>query len=291
MEMMKLYSYGKINLFLDIKGKLQNGYHLIKTVMQSIDIYDEIFLAPINENKIIIECSDSSIPVNEKNTCCKAAFLMKKAYGINSGIYINISKNIPAGAGMAGGSSNAAAVIKGLNSLWKLNLSEEEMCGLGAQIGADVPFCLIGGTCLAEGIGDKITELNDFIWNNILIVKPGFSISTASVYQNLDPGYYNSYIENNMLQHISSNNYEQTARYVSNTLEKVVENFYPETNDIKKIMIDNGAISSIMTGSGSAVFGLFKDNDSLNKAYKIAAEIYPFTFKAKTSKEGVKFID
>ncbi len=289
--MMKLHSYGKINLFLDVKGILQNGYHIIKTVMQSIDIYDEIILIPIYENKIIIESSDSSIPIDEKNTCYKAVLLLKKNYDINTGIHIYLNKRIPAGAGMAGGSSNAAAVIKGLNKMWELNLTEEEMCKVGAQIGADVPFCLIGGTCLAEGIGDKITELNDFIWDNVLLIKPKFSISTAFVYQNLDSDYYNSYSEDDILKHISSYNYEHAAICVSNTLEKVAEKFYPEIAQIKKFMIDTGAISSIMTGSGSAVFALFKNNDSLNKSYQLAAEIYPYTFKVKTSKDGVKFID
>lgn len=289
--MMKLNSYGKINLFLDINGRLQNGYHIIKTVLQSINIYDEITLTPINDNKIIIECSDLSIPINEKNTCYKAALILKKAYGINSGILIHINKKIPAGAGMAGGSSNAAAVIKGLNVMWKLNLSEEEMSGFGAQIGADVPFCLVGGTCLGEEIGDKVTELNDFMWNNILLVKPEFSISTEFVYQNLDPDYYNSYDSSDILKHISLYNHIKAARCVSNTLERVVEKFYPEIKDIKKLMIDNGAISSIMTGSGSAVFALFKDNDSLNKTYQIAKEIYPSTLRSKTCKYGVKFID
>ncbi|MDD4437576.1 MAG: 4-(cytidine 5'-diphospho)-2-C-methyl-D-erythritol kinase [Tissierellia bacterium] len=289
--MIKLNSYAKINLFLDINGKLKNGYHKIKTVMQSIDIYDEIILQPIDDNKIIIECSDLSIPINEKNTCYKAASILKITYGINTGIHISINKNIPQGAGMAGGSSNAAAVLKGLNAMWKLDLSEDEMCSIGAQIGADVPFCLVGGTCFAEGLGDKVTEIDDFVWDNILIVKPGFSISTAYVYQNTAPGYYNSYTSNDILKHISSHNYEHAARCVSNTLERVVEKFHPEINDIKKLMIDNGAVSSIMTGSGSAVFALFKDNDSLNKAYLIAKEIYPSTFKSKTCKYGVEFID
>lgn len=288
---MKLYSYGKLNLFLDIEGKLQNNYHLIKTVMQSIGIYDEIVLNSLNENKIIIECSDTSIPVNEKNTCYKAALLIKNTFDINSGVHIYINKNIPSEAGLAGGSGNAAAVIKGLNTMWKLNLSLEEMCCLGMQIGADIPFCIMGGTCLAEGIGDKVTELNQFTWDNILVIKPEFSMSTAFVYQNLAPDYYNSYFENNILKHISSYDYEKAAMCVANTLEKVVEKYHPEINDIKKFMIENGAISSIMTGSGSAVFGFFKDSASMNRAHEIAVEIYPHTFKTKTVNYGVKFID
>ena len=288
--MMKLHSYGKINLFLDIKGKLQNNYHIIKTVMQSIDIYDEIVLNYLNENKIIIECSNLNIPVNEKNTCYKAALLIKNTFFINTGVHIYINKNIPAEAGLAGGSGNAAAVIMGLNDMWNLNLSIEEMCSLGVQIGADIPFCIVGGTCLAEGIGDKVTELNHFTWNNILIIKPEFSMSTAFVYQNLTSDYHNLYTENNILKYISYYDYDKAAMCVSNTLEKVVEEYHPEINDIKKLMIDNGAISSIMTGSGSAVFGLFKDNTTLSKAYDTAAEVYPLTFITKTVNCGVKFI-
>jgi 4-diphosphocytidyl-2-C-methyl-D-erythritol kinase len=289
--LMKLKSYGKINLFLDVKGKLPSGYHDIVTVIQSIDIYDEITLKPVNEDKIIIECSDLSIPVDESNTCYKAAMVLKDTFGINSGIHIYIDKKIPAGAGMGGGSSNAAAVIKGLNALWKLNLSREELSAIGVRVGADVPFCLVGGTCLAEGIGDKVTDLNDFLWNDILLVKPEFSISTAFIYKNLKSDYYNLYDSSLMLRHLSSHDHESTARSVSNTLEKVVEIFHPQIKDIKGLMIDNGAISSIMTGSGSTVFGLFKDSTSLNKAYDLASGAYPFTFKTKTNKDGVKFID
>lgn len=288
--MLKLNSYGKINLFLDIEGKLQNGYHLIRSVMQSVDIYDEIVLKPLSENKIIIECSDISIPVNENNTCYKAASLLKKTFGINSGIHIYINKKIPSEAGLAGGSGNAAAVIKGLNVLWRINLSEDEMCSLGMQIGADIPFCIMGGTYLAEGIGEKLTKLNDFKWDNILVIKPEFSMSTAFVYQNLPSDYYNSYLNNKILNHIFSYDYENTAISIANTLEKVVEKYHPEINEIKKLMIGNGGISSIMTGSGSAVFALFKDNVSLNKAYQVAAEIYPNTFMTKTTKDSIKFI-
>lgn len=288
---MKLYSYGKINLFLDIEGKLKNSYHLIKTVMQSIDIYDEIALKPLSENTIVIECSDISIPVNEKNTCYKAASLLKERYGINSGIHIYINKNIPSEAGLAGGSGNAAAVLKGLNIMWDLNLSLDELSSLGLQVGADIPFCLRGGTCLAGGIGDRVTDLNPFKWNNILIIKPDFSMSTAFVYQNLPSECYNLHSENKTVQYISSGDHEKAARSLANTLEKVVEKYHPEIKDIKSFMLDRGALSSLMTGSGSAVFGLFKDKDALIKAYNLAAEIYPKVFMAKTIDYGVKLID
>lgn len=286
--MLKLYSYGKINLFLDIEGKLQNGYHLIKTVMQSIDLHDEVILESIDENKIEIECSNESIPVNEKNTCHKAASLIKKMYNINQGVKIKIIKTIPAEAGLAGGSSNSAAVIIGLNKLWKLNISEDNMLKIGLEVGADVPFCLSGGTYLAEGIGEQLTKLNNFLWENILIIKPDFSMSTAFVYNNLLPDNYNSYSDNKILNYIHSYDFRNAALSVNNTLEKVVEQFHPEMNDIKKFMLQNGAISSKMTGSGSAVFGLFESKESLDYAYNNAIKIYPQSFKTRTSSVGVK---
>lgn len=284
--MLKLYSYGKINLYLDIEGKLPNGYHLIKTVMQSISLHDEVYLENNIENKIVIQCNNPNIPLNEKNTCYKAASIIKEIYNIHTGIIIKINKSIPAEAGLAGGSGNSAAVIKGLNMLWNLNLSEKEMLKIGLQVGADVPFCLTGGTYLAEGIGEKLTKLNDFVWNDILIVKPDFSMSTAFVYNNLSPDYYNSYKDNKIINYINSGDFNHAAMSTCNTLEKVVEKVHPELNNIKKLMLENKAVSSLMTGSGSAVFGFFKDKESLDCAYEKIALIYPQSFKTKTNTEG-----
>ncbi|HHZ02889.1 MAG TPA: 4-(cytidine 5'-diphospho)-2-C-methyl-D-erythritol kinase [Tissierellia bacterium] len=289
--MLKLYSYGKINLFLDVEGRLNNGYHLIKSIMQSIDLHDEIVLNPIKENRIIIECSDTSIPTNENNTCYKAARLIKETYSINTGIHIYIQKNIPSEAGLAGGSGNAAAVIKGFNNLWNLNLSLHEMQVIGLKIGADIPFCLVGGTCLAEGIGDKVTEINDFLWDNILIIKPDFSMSTAFVYKNLSPMYYNLYKDNRILDYIVEGNYEEAAICVANTLEKVVEKIHPEINHVKELMINKGALSCIMTGSGSALFALFNNEAEMDEAYIAAKNIFPKVYKTRTVKTGAIFCD
>jgi len=256
--------------------------------MQSIDMHDEIILKSSDKNEITIVCSDPLIPVNEKNTCYKAAAIIKEIYHINSGVIIEINKTIPSEAGLAGGSSNCAAVIRGLNILWNLNLSEDEMSEIGLKIGADVPFCLTGGTCVAEGIGEKLTKLNDFIWNYILVVKPDFSMSTAFVYNNLSFDYYNLYKSNDILNYISSGDFNKAVLSVQNTLEKVVEKFHPEINTIKEMMIQNGALSSLMTGSGSAVFGLYPDKNSFESAYNKISAIYPQTFKTKTTAEGTK---
>ncbi len=284
--MIKIYSYGKINLFLDIEDRLPSGYHLIKTVMQSIELHDEILIDSNKKNEIIIECSNTAIPLNEKNTCFKAATLIKEKCHINSGVIIKINKIIPAEAGLAGGSSNAAAVVKGLNIIWNLNLTNDEMLQIGLMVGADVPFCLTGGTCLAEGIGEKLTKLNDFVWKHILIVKPSFSMSTEFVYNRLSADYYRQYKDNKILNYINSGDLLNVAHSTSNTLESVVGKLHPELNEIKELMIQSKAISSMMTGSGSAVFGLFPDKESLELTYNKLSAKYPQIFITKTNNEG-----
>ncbi len=288
---MKLYSYGKINLFLDIEGKLQNGYHLIKTVMQSIDIHDEITIKELITNEIVIECSDNNIPTDIRNTCFRAAKIIKEKYSILNGVLISINKNIPSEAGLAGGSSNSAAVIKGLNKLWDLNMNNNEMIEIGLQIGADVPFCIMGGTYLAQGIGEKLTKLNDFIWDNILLVKPEFSMSTSFVYKNLSSNNYNSYSNSNILEHIKQLKYNDAALSTANTLENVVVPLHTEVNIIKSIMLENSAVSSIMTGSGSVVFGLFSDAKSMNNAYNMLKNTYTHIYKTKTINYGIDIFD
>ncbi len=288
--MIKLYSYAKINLFLNVIDKLENGYHLIDTVMQSIDLHDEILVDTIKENTIVIETSDKSIPTDSKNTCYKAASLIKEIYNINSGVVIKLNKIIPSEAGLAGGSGNSAAVIKALNELWDLNMSLDEMKEIGLKVGADVPFCIIGGTVRAEGIGEKLTKLNDFSWENILIVKPDFSLSTAFVYNNLRKEQYNLYNVSEMLNNIEQKNFNELASLTTNTLERAVEEIHIEINEIKKVMMDNGAVSSMMTGSGSALFGLYPNKESLEKAYNVLINYYPKTYKTRTMDRGVDFI-
>lgn len=287
--MIKLKSFGKLNLFLDILGKLPNGYHSIKTVMQSINLYDTITINIINEDKISIECNDKNIPTNETNTCYKACQIIKNKYNIKSGISITLYKNIPSGAGLAGGSSNSAAVIIGLNSVLNLGMSVETMNSIATTIGADVPFCLFGGTYLAEGIGEKLTKLNNFCWNNILLVKPTFSISTEYVYKNLSKSLYNSSSNNKILDYISNNDFVSTSKSTFNTLELSVKNLYPQIDIVKNIMLKNNALSSLMTGSGSAIYGLFPDNGSLNSAYIELANLdyIKYLFKTNTVNYGI----
>lgn len=287
--MITIKSYGKINLFLDVEGRLDNGYHLINTVMQSIDLHDTVFIEESGDRTISIECSDPHIPVDERNTCYKAAAILKEVYGIKTGVKIRIEKTIPSEAGLAGGSGNSAAVIAGLDRLWRLDMGIEKMMETGLMVGADVPFCLTGGTCLAGGIGEKLTRLRDFAWENMLVVKPDFSMSTAFVYKNLLPDYYNSYYGNEIINYINSGNFVKAASCCANTLEKVVEKFHPEISLIKNLMLEKNAAAALMTGSGSAVFGLFNDNDDMDAAYNEIVTAYPRTFKTKTSSKGTEF--
>lgn len=277
----KLSSYAKINLFLDVIDKRQDGYHNIKSVMQEIDLHDEV---QINEIKsgIIISCDNYNIPLDEKNTCYKAARLIKEKYDISMGVKISIKKVIPTEAGLAGGSGNAAAVIKGINKLWNLGMSIDEMKEIGIKVGADVPFCLTGGTCLCEGVGDKITELNPFKWDNMIIIKPNFSISTPTVYKNVTDKEYNYYKDNKILDYINNNDYYKTCLSVANTLEIAAIKLQSQISLIKNDLISSGAISSLMTGSGSSVYGFYESTTSMLTANDKLSKKYNKIFNART---------
>lgn len=281
MNKIKLNSYAKINLFLDVINKREDDYHNIKSVMQRVNLYDKL---EISENKFGIElsCDNRKIPTDERNTCHKAAYLVKEKFNITKGVKIHIKKTIPFGAGLAGGSANAASVIVGLNELWNLGMNIDEMQEIGVKVGADVAFCLRGGTCLCEGLGDIITELKPFIWENILIIKPNFSISTPLAYKTLTENEHNRYKENKILSYIDNNDYYNTCLSVANTLELAAFKLQKQIPLIKEELINTGAISSLMTGSGSAVFGFYTDKSSINRAYDILSKKYNRIFICKT---------
>ncbi len=281
MKKIKLNSYAKLNLFLDVLNKREDGYHNIKSVMQRVSLYDKLDISE-TASGIELSCNVPKIPLDEKNTCYTAALLIKEKFKIDTGVKIEINKTIPSEAGLAGGSSNAAAVILALNKLWDLGMTADEMKEIGLKVGADLAFCLKGGTCLCEGLGDIITELNPFIWDNILIIKPDFSISTPLAYKTLTEDDHNKYIDNKILSYISSNNYYKTCLSLANTLEIAAFKLHPEIQLIKKELINTGAISSLMTGSGSAVFACFMDKSSITKAYNILLKKYNRIFICKT---------
>lgn len=282
MEEIVLQSYGKINLSLDVLHKRTDGYHELNTIMQQIDLKDTIVLK--NRKKgVKIQCNENEIPLDNTNLVYKAWEKIIEKTGVNRGIHITIHKNIPIASGLAGGSSNGAAVLKGLNALWDLNFSEEELREIGLEIGADVPFCIMGGTAHAEGIGEKLTKLKSFSNKMVLLANVGIPISTAYVYQNLNLNNVNRRIDiDKMVQYIEQDNLSKLAENMANIMEQVVIKEHPIIDELKKDMIKYGALGSIMSGSGPTVFGLFDDEEKLHRCKKELEKKVAKVFTAKT---------
>jgi len=268
---LKLKAYAKINLALDVLSKREDGYHEIRTIMQTVDLYDIINIEKIEEDNIIVTTSSENIPTDNKNHAYIAASLLKERFGVKQGVRIHIEKNIPVSAGLAGGSTDAAAVLKGLNEIFELNLSEQQLMEIGREIGADVPFCLVGGTALCEGIGEKVIKLKSAPQMNILIAKPEVYVSTQAVYEALDLSKVKKRpnIEA-MISAIEEGNVKEIAKNLCNVLEVVTVNQYPVINRVKDIMRNNNALGTVMTGSGPAVFGIFSNRyDALKAAERL----------------------
>lgn len=270
MQSIKLKAPAKINLILDIVGKRKDGYHNLRSVMQTISIFDYITLTVNGEKSefpdISITCNDPNIPTDKRNIAYKAcrAFINTVGEVPFDSIEIYIDKHIPSGAGLAGGSADGAAVILGLNSLCGDLLSTDELCKIGASVGADVPFCIVGGTALCEGIGDKITPLKPLPDCEIIVVKPEISISTPLSYKRFDE------LENPRLSDFDTfmnalnyGNLKSISKTLSNSLEDVTD--VSIIQDIKNEMLMFGALGCVMTGSGSAVFGIFDNNEKARK--------------------------
>lgn len=254
---MKLKAPAKINLYLDVLNKRKNGYHNLKTVFQSVSLFDDIIIKETNGG-IKISSDSSDIPAGRKNIVYAAASAIKKHSGIKKGVLIKIKKRIPVGAGLGGGSSDAAAVLRGLNKLWELKLSEKALIGLAKKIGADVPFFAAGGgRCMAGGIGDILTLLSVKKREWYVIVKPAFKISTKFVYSRL-------VLSENKTFQAGLTKLEQCSKINQyyNRLEDAVIPLYPEIKDIKKKLISYGAEFSLMSGSGSCVFGVVKNRNA-----------------------------
>lgn len=271
MDEITLKAYAKINIGLDITGRRIDGYHLIKTVMQTIGIYDSITVSmqPFgNTDEISITSNRSSVPKDETNIAWKAADAVKKAYGIKGGLHIDIQKHIPMAAGLAGGSTDGAAVIKAMNSLFGLDMSLSEMDEIALRLGADVPFCLREGTWLSEGIGEKLTKLSDMPKADIVIVKPGFDVPTKWCYGELDK------LENIphpdmdvIIEAIEENRFGGICENIGNVLELATCPAHPEIGRIKEKLLECGADCACMSGSGGTTFGLFKGRDKAEQAF------------------------
>ena len=293
MNSIKLKSRAKINLSIDVVGKREDGYHLVEMIMQTIDLYDIINIRNIhNQDIIVIKSNSREIPLNSNNIVYKAAELIKKKFNISTGIEILIDKNIPVAAGMAGGSSNAAAILVGLNRLWNLRLSKDELRTIGLELGADVPFCIEGGSYLASGIGEELVKIIGLQENvSILVCKPNIFVSTKDIYQTLNVNTINKRPDNKYLMDLLVNfEVEQLAKNMTNVLEDVTINNHKEIVDIKETMLENNAIGAMMSGSGPTVFGLYKNKNEAQKCKDKLLEKYSQVYVVKSSKKGVEII-
>lgn len=270
----------KINLILDITGKLENGYHSIKTVMQTLELCDTITVSRANTG-ITISCNNPNIPLNEKNIAFKAAEKMMELYKIPGGVKININKKIPVAAGLAGGSTDCAAVLCAMNEVFSLGIDDITLKQIGTELGADVPFCIQKGTVLCEGIGEILTPLKPYPEKTVLLVKPDFGVSTQWVYKNLDLNiithpYTDAFIDE------YSNNIQNSYKYMGNVLEQVTASEYAEIDIIKNKMLELGAEFSMMSGSGPTVFGLFKSEAAAKPCFEYFKNMYNDVILTKT---------
>lgn len=266
---MRLKALAKINLGLDVIRRREDGYHEVKMIMQTIRLYDRIVMRKRREPKIQVKTNLFYLPENENNLVYKAAKLLIEEFKIQQGVQIDLQKFIPVAAGMAGGSSDAAAVLYGMNRMFHLGLSLEELMERGVKIGADVPYCLMRGTALAEGIGEQLTKLSPVPQCKILIAKPAISVSTKFVYENLKLDENTVHPDIDLLiQDIETKNLADMAAHMGNVLESVTIPNYPVIAQIKEQMIKDGALNAMMSGSGPTVFGIFDDKEKAEVAYK-----------------------
>lgn len=289
--MIKVKAPAKINLCLDILSTLENGYHSVWMVMQSVGLYDVVEVEKTASGKIEIECDREDIPTDGKNTAWKAAEKFFDSTEIdNCGLKIKIEKHIPSSAGLAGGSSDGAAVIVALNELFDAKLSERELCDIGAKIGADVPFCIVGGTVLAQDIGQIMARLPDFDDRHIVIVKPERSVSTKEAYESFDKRKKIRHIDTSNILHLcAKNDYDSAMGYFENVFEQLVE--VPERVDIKTIMRKSGCEFTLMSGSGPSVYGVFdNEKDALGCAEK-CKEKFNDVFVCKSINSGCKIVE
>ena len=277
-------AYAKINLGLDVIRRRPDGYHEVKMIMQTVGIYDiltfakrelsaggpQISIMLEQKNTLKPEFSGEDLPCDESNLIYKAAAMIMDTYGVKESVDITLQKNIPIAAGMAGGSTDAAAVFHGLNELFGLSMSLEDMKRLGVKIGADVPYCIMGGTALSEGIGEILTPLPAPTKAYLLIAKPDIDVSTKFVYENLhaDMLKYHPDIDG-MVEALKVGNLTKVTERMGNVLETVTEKKYPIIRRIKDEMIKGGAQNALMSGSGPTVFGIYTDKETVRKAYDV----------------------
>ncbi len=277
-------SYAKVNLYLKIGKKLSSGYHNIQSVMQKIELSDTISIEPISEDKIIVECTNKELE-NEKNLAYMASLMLKKNFKIRHGVKIFIEKNIPLEAGLGGGSSNAATVLTHLNKLWGLRLKDKKLIELASELGSDVPFFIGENAALVEGIGDKIKKLKKSFSLNIVLINPGFRISTKWAYALFDkqrPKIKSKADINALIKAIERKDIGEIAENLHNDFEPIVMKKYKVINEIKENLLRNDALNAVVSGSGPTVYGVFNSIYEAREAFFKIQYDYPFVFLTKT---------
>lgn len=267
MDRIQLKALGKINLGLDVLGRRPNGYHDVRMVMQTVYLYDQIVIEKTKEPGISLKTNLFYLPVNENNLAYRAAKMLQDEFHLPGGVHISLEKHIPVAAGMAGGSSNAAAVLYGMNRLYQLGLTDQELMDRGVKLGADVPYCIMRGTVLAEGIGEELTPLPAMPKCHVLLAKPPISVSTQRVYEKLDALEVAVHPDiDGILQGLEAGDLKKIAGSMGNVLENVTVTDYPEIERIKDVMKKEGALNAMMSGSGPTVFGIYEDKILARKA-------------------------
>ena len=263
--MIKIEGNAKINLTLDILGKRPDGYHEVAMVMQSIGLHDTIEMEK-SAAGIALTINVPWLRADEKNLAWRAVALMQQEYGLSGGVNMRLTKRIPVAAGLAGGSADAAAVLRGMNRLYELGLSDAKLCELGARLGSDIPFCLLGGTMLSTGRGEVLTRLSNLPETWVVLAKPRISVSTAWAYQNYDEQGAEQHPDNARIQQeIARGDRKAVAKLLCNVLESVTIKRYDVISRYKTMMLEQGAMASMMSGSGPTVFGLVGSRVQANK--------------------------
>lgn len=265
---MKRKAYAKVNIALDVVGKREDGYHMLKMIMQTIDLYDLIEVKKNNIKNIRLSSNKHYIPTDERNLAYKAAKLFIDKYDINDGVDIHIIKNIPVAAGMAGGSTDAATVLYLMNKVFNIKATNRELEELALKIGADVPYCINGGTVLCEGIGEKLTPLKRFKNKVLIVVKPNFGVSTKDVYRDLDINRIHRHVDvDSLIKAMQREDVNYVAKNMRNVLENVTLRKHNLLRGIKEDLIKEGALGSMMSGSGPTIFAFFEDMLAAQRAY------------------------
>jgi 4-diphosphocytidyl-2-C-methyl-D-erythritol kinase len=283
-------AYAKINLGLDVIGKRDDGYHLVKMIMQNVDIYDTLTFEENASGEITLKANSETIPTDGSNLICKVANQLKDEFGVKAGADITLEKRIPVAAGMAGGSTDGAAAYLVLNELWDLGLSKEELCLRAVKLGADIPYCIIGGTALSEGIGEELTAIKAIPDFYLVVAKPAIAVSTGWVYTELDSHEIAKHPDiDGIRAAIEAGDIRGMCDKIHNVLEPVTTGKYSVIKDIEKLLEDNGAVRAFMTGSGPTVFAVYDSKEEAEKGYEAVQKsgLAPELFLTKPINPGI----